>query len=77
MDIYTTAVIGNAWSISVTAAQATALVDGSYTVQTNLSDAAGNPAIQATRSLTVDETPPTVSSVTASPRRRRAPRKSR
>jgi hypothetical protein len=59
-DTYTAAVTNNAWSIGVTAAQAQALVDGNYTVQANVSDAAGNPAVQATQILTVDATAPTI-----------------
>ena len=44
----------------MTAAQAQALADGSYTVKADVSDLAGNPATQATHSLTVDEHAPTV-----------------
>ena len=55
VDSYTTKENNNAWSVSVTSAQATALVDGSYTVTANVSDRAGNPAPTATHALTVDE----------------------
>ncbi len=58
-NTYTAAVSGNAWTVNVTAAQAQALANGSYTIRANLSDLAGNPAAQATQSLRVDETPPT------------------
>ena len=55
VDSYTTADQRNAWSVSVTGAQALALADGSYTVIANVADKAGNPAPQATHALTVDE----------------------
>ena len=59
---YTGTVTGNAWSVSAPAADLAhaQLPDGSYTVTANVSDLAGNPATQATRSLTVDETAPTI-----------------
>ena len=59
---YTSTVTGNAWSVSAPAADLAhaQLPDGSYTVTANVSDLAGNPATQATHSLTVDETAPTV-----------------
>src|SRR5262249_30320109 len=55
-------VTSNAWTTSVPKADLThaALPDGSYTVTANVSDAAGNPATPATQTLTVAETPPTV-----------------
>ena len=53
------AIGGGAWSVSVTSADATALVDGTYVVTAMVSDAAGNPA-SATQTITVDETPPTI-----------------
>ena len=55
VDSYTTQDTSNAWSVSVTGAQAIALADGSYTVTANVSDKAGNPARAATHVLTVDE----------------------
>ena len=55
VDSYTTTVASNLWSVKVTKAQATALVDGNYTVTADVSDKAGNPAIEATRALTVDQ----------------------
>ena len=58
VDSFATAVTGSAWTVSVSSAQARALADGSYTVQANVSDVAGNPAGQATRSLTIHETAP-------------------
>ncbi|WP_210253115.1 Ig-like domain-containing protein, partial [Beijerinckia sp. L45] len=60
-DTYTvTIAAGGNWTANVTAAQAQALADGSYTVKADVSDVAGNPAVEATRALTVDETPPTI-----------------
>ncbi|WP_210253116.1 Ig-like domain-containing protein, partial [Beijerinckia sp. L45] len=60
-DTYTvTIAAGGTWTATVTAAQAQALADGSYTVKADVSDVAGNPAVEATRALTVDETPPTI-----------------
>jgi Bacterial Ig-like domain len=55
VDTYTVADNSNAWSASVTSAQASALADGSYTVTANVSDKAGNPASTASHALTVDE----------------------
>src|SRR5262249_30755671 len=59
---YTGTVTGNAWSVTVlpTDLTHTALPDSTYTVTANVSDLAGNPAPQATDSLTVDETAPTI-----------------
>ena len=59
-DTYTATVTGGAWSVNVTAAQAQALADGSYSIKANLSDAAGNAATTATQAITVDETSPTI-----------------
>ncbi|HKA77847.1 MAG TPA: Ig-like domain-containing protein, partial [Pseudolabrys sp.] len=55
VDSYTTTVSGGNWSVDITKAQAQALTDGSYTVTANVSDAAGNPAPQASQALTVDQ----------------------
>ncbi|SDQ89792.1 hypothetical protein SAMN05519103_00037 [Rhizobiales bacterium GAS113] len=55
VDSYTTTDQGNAWSVNVTSAQATALADGRYTVTANVADQAGNAAPQASGALTVDE----------------------
>ena len=55
VDTYTPVVSGNAWSISVTAAQAQALANGSYTVKADVSDVAGNAASEASQSLTVSK----------------------
>ncbi|MGZ5874122.1 MAG: beta strand repeat-containing protein [Bradyrhizobium sp.] len=59
-DIYTATVTGGAWSVNVTAAQAQALVDGSYSIKANLSDIVGNSAITASQAIAVDETSPTI-----------------
>ena len=59
-DTYTTTASGGTWSVNVTAAQAQALSDGSYTVTADVTDIAGNPATQASHAVTVDETLPTV-----------------
>ncbi|MBV9518741.1 MAG: hypothetical protein JO068_11515 [Hyphomicrobiales bacterium] len=45
----------NSWSVTVTNTQATALADGIDIVTANVSDQAGDPAMQASLSLTVDE----------------------
>ncbi|WP_247883009.1 beta strand repeat-containing protein, partial [Azospirillum brasilense] len=61
---YTTTVTNNAWSLTVPSADLLALTDGaSYTVTASLTDAAGNPT-QATRSVAVDRTVPTVAITT-------------
>ena len=44
----------------VTAADAQALADGTYTVTADVADQAGNPAARATSTLIVDETAPAV-----------------
>ncbi len=64
-DTYSAVVTGGAWSISVTAAQAQALADGSYSIKANVVDAAGNAAPTASQAIAVDTAPPTVSIITA------------
>ena len=59
-DTYTTTVTAGAWSVNVTAAQAQALADGSYSITANVSDAVGNAATTASQAITVDETSPTI-----------------
>ncbi len=59
-DTYTATVTAGGWSVNVTAAQAQVLVDGSYSIKANLSDAAGNAAATASQAITVDETSPTI-----------------
>ncbi|WP_271597220.1 Ig-like domain-containing protein, partial [Bradyrhizobium sp. CCBAU 45384] len=65
---YTGTVSNNAWSVTAPAADLAhaQLPDGSYSVTANVSDLAGNPATQATHTLTVDETPPTIAISTIS-----------
>ncbi|WP_170295744.1 DUF4347 domain-containing protein [Azospirillum brasilense] len=61
---YSTTVTNNRWSLTVPSTDLLALTDGAnYTVTASLTDAAGNPN-QATRSVSVDRTPPSVVSVT-------------
>src|ERR1019366_962208 len=55
VDSYTATAGSGSWSVSVTQAQAQALADGTYTVTADVSDAAGNPALEATQSITVAE----------------------
>ncbi len=59
-DSLTGTVSGGDWSVDLTQAEAQALVDGTYTVTANVSDFAVNPATEATQTVTVDETTPTV-----------------
>ena len=59
-DTYTATVTAGAWSVNVTALQAQALADGSYSIKANVSDAAGNAATTASQTITVDETSPTI-----------------
>ena len=59
-DTYAATVTSGAWSVNVTAAQAQALADGSYSIKANVSDAAGNAATTASQAITVDETAPTI-----------------
>ena len=63
-DTYTATVTGGTWSVNVTAAQAQALADGSYSIKANLSDAAGNAAPTATQAITIDETAPSIAITT-------------
>ena len=58
VETFTTAVANNAWSVNVSPTNAQALSDGSYTVTANVSNALGTAAPPASRSLTVDQTPP-------------------
>jgi hypothetical protein len=60
VDTFTTAMTNNAWSVSLSPAQAKMLHDGTYTVTADVSDTAGNQAQEATQAIVVDETPPTV-----------------
>ncbi|MHA0878565.1 Ig-like domain-containing protein [Enterobacter cloacae] len=51
---------GGLWSVNVPGTDLSALADNGYTVQVNVSDAAGNPG-SAGKAITLDTTPPTVS----------------
>lgn len=55
---YTGTVSNNAWSLAVPSSDLTGLTDGAQIVAANVSDLAGNPATQATRTLTVDKAVP-------------------
>lgn len=57
---YQSVVMSNTWSVGVPIVDATALVDGAATVTAGVSDLAGNPAPQASRSIAIDKTPPVV-----------------
>ena len=58
-DTLSATVTGGTWSANLTTAEATALADGSYTVDATATDVAGNSAI-TTDSVTVDKTAPTI-----------------
>ncbi len=60
VDSYITTATGGAWSVEVTSAQAQALHNAGYTIVATASDAAGNPAVPASRLVRVDETAPTL-----------------
>jgi hypothetical protein len=55
----TTTVANGAWLINLTPAEAKSLADGTYTLTADVSNAFGDPA-DATRTIRVDETPPTI-----------------
>jgi FecR protein/Bacterial Ig-like domain (group 3) len=55
----TATVANNTWSIDIDPTEAKSLADGIYTLTADTSNAAGDPA-QATRTIRVDETPPTI-----------------
>ena len=80
-DTYTATVTNGTWSVNVTAAQAQALADGSYSIKANVSDAAGNAASTATQAIALETVAPTVRSAPRGPpptrRRRRSPARSR
>ena len=56
----TTTVTSDAWSVTVPAAGVQALSEGTLTVTADVSDQAGNPAGQATTSVALDRTAPTI-----------------
>jgi lysophospholipase L1-like esterase len=57
---YDSVVLADAWSVNVPGADTSVLPDGAPTITANVSDLAGNPALQTTRSITVDKTAPTI-----------------
>ena len=59
-DIYITPVTNGTWSVNVTAAQAQALADGSYSITANVTDAAGNAAPTASQAIALETLAPTV-----------------
>ena len=59
----TGSVAGGAWTANLTATQSQALADGGATVTADVEDLAGNAASQATRAITVDTAPPSLSAV--------------
>src|SRR5262249_46783369 len=56
VDTYTTVAANGAWTVNVTPTQGQALTDGNYTIKADVSDANGNPAIEASQAITVDKT---------------------
>ena len=63
----TTTVTNGTWSVEISSAAAKLIPDGSYTVTADASDAAGHPALPATKLVTVDTVaaPPPVLGVIA------------
>ncbi|WP_218949282.1 Ig-like domain-containing protein [Acinetobacter sp. YH12131] len=59
-ETYTAEVTNNAWTLDVPRANVTALPQGGLIVTADVSDAAGNPATQATRPVTVDTEAPII-----------------
>lgn len=55
---------GGAWSVTLSSAEVGGLTEGDVSITVNVSDVAGNPATQATKTLIYDKTVPTVLSVT-------------
>ena len=55
----TSTVTNSTWSINIGPANAKALADGTYTLTADTTNAAGDPA-EASRTIRVDETPPTI-----------------
>jgi hypothetical protein len=56
--------VGGAWSVSLTSAEAKALTEGNVSLTANVSDAAGNAATQASKTVVYDKTIPTLSTLT-------------
>ena len=65
VDFYNGTIGSNgSWSINVAAGDAQALTDGAYTVTANVTEVAVSSTTQATQALTVDESPPVITSGT-------------
>lgn len=58
-DLGTATVASGAWSFPVSASDLGTLTQGSYSITADVSDTAGNPAIQATHTFSVDSVAPT------------------
>ncbi|MFH0710710.1 MAG: Ig-like domain-containing protein [Pseudomonadota bacterium] len=58
-DLGTATVSSGAWSFPVSASDLGTLTQGSYSITADVSDTAGNPAVQATHSFSVDSVAPT------------------
>ncbi len=66
-ETYTGTVSGGAWSVTAPAADLAALSDGAtIAVTADVSDGAGNPAVQASNSFDTDFTPPAIAITTLS-----------
>ena len=59
----TATVSGGVWSVNLTSAEVQGWTEGSVSISANVSDAAGNAATQATRSVSYDRTAPTATNV--------------
>ena len=55
---------GGGWSVSLSSVEAQALNEGNLSITADVSDAAGNPATQATKTIVYDKTVPTLGSIT-------------
>ncbi|MDW3211901.1 MAG: Ig-like domain-containing protein [Reichenbachiella sp.] len=60
---YDATVTGNAWTLDIPAADVQALTEGDNDITANVSDVAGNPATEATKTVDYDVTPPEIPSV--------------
>jgi hypothetical protein len=64
-DTLTSTVSNGTWSVNLAAAQIQGLADGTYFVEANVSDMAGNVATTATQTFTLDTTAPTIAITSA------------
>ncbi len=60
LQTLTTTVSGGAWHLDLPPSATPMFPDGNYLVTADVSDAAGNPAVEATRTITVDTHAPTI-----------------